>query len=393
MDAIRQFFRNYLIADAAPLSSAERWRSALAGLLGYLMLEALLTVLPVAPETRRLLAPTGASAVILFCLPHSPLGQPWSIAGGLLLPAAIGLACGHWIALPWLALALAVAASIWAMAALRCLHPPGGAMAVMMTGIAQASSAGWTPLLAVAANVLGLLLAAMLINNLIRGRSYPQCAAVTQGNKAPPAPLPRDGIEHQDLSYALEQMDSYLDISEKDLVAVYNLAMESAFRRHTTTTCADLMTRDVVAIDFATGLEEAWQLLRSHHIKALPVLDRARRVIGLLTLDDFLKHVPVKEQPVAERIRQFLQPTPASHSDKHEVAGQIMSERFITVRENDDIARVAALLGSRHHPHAIPVVDAQGKLAGILSQTDVVAALYHHQATGRVTQELASNAA
>jgi CBS domain-containing membrane protein len=130
MQAIHRFFRDYLVADAAPLSPAERRRSALAALLAILLLEALLALLPVPAAARSLLAPAGASVVILFSLPHSPLGQPWSVLGGLLLSALVGLACGQWIAIPWLAVACAVALSIWLMAALRCLHPPGGAMAI-----------------------------------------------------------------------------------------------------------------------------------------------------------------------------------------------------------------------------------------------------------------------
>lgn len=382
MNRVTRFARNYLVADTPPVSIAERWRSALAGLIGILFLEVLLEVLPVSPEMRKLLAPAGASAVILYSLPHSPLGQPWSVAGGLGLSALAGLLCGQWIAIPWLAIACAVAISIWLMASLRCLHPPGGAMAIVMASLPHA---GLTPLASVGANILGLVLGAMFVNNILKGRFYPQCSAA-QTKHAAPAPLPRGGIEHQDLSHALNRIDSYLDISESDLVNVYNLATAHAFSRHSTTTCGDLMTRDVIAIEFATELSEVWQLLRGNHIKALPVLDRAKRVIGLLTLDNFLDHVPShsgKGLPVAERIQHFIQATPGTHSSKPEVAGQIMSERYVVVHADDDISSVASLLSSRHHPHAIPVVDANERLVGILSQTDILAALYHQLAIGQ----------
>ena len=80
--ALTRFARRYLFADAAPLSPAERRRSTLAALLGVMIFEGVLFVLPVAPEIRRLLAPLGATSVILFVLPHSPLAQPWSVFGG-----------------------------------------------------------------------------------------------------------------------------------------------------------------------------------------------------------------------------------------------------------------------------------------------------------------------
>lgn len=75
MNALRQFTLRYLIADAAPLSARERWLSALAGLVGMLLMQAILAVVPVEPGISYLLAPLGASSVILFALPHSPLAR------------------------------------------------------------------------------------------------------------------------------------------------------------------------------------------------------------------------------------------------------------------------------------------------------------------------------
>lgn len=229
MRPLKKFFANALLADAVPLSAGERWRSALAGLIGILLLEALLAGLPLQTEAHLLLAPAGASAVILFALPHSPLSQPWAVIGGLSVSALVGLLCGHFIPWAWAAIALAVGLSIWLMAALRCLHPPGGAMAIVMASIPQAglgvslSSVSW--------NIGGLLLGALLMNNLLKDRRYPMCAVATERQNQPPRPA-RSGIEHEDLQVAFNRIDSYLDISEADLVTIYNLAADNAARRH-----------------------------------------------------------------------------------------------------------------------------------------------------------------
>ena len=53
-----------------------------------------------------LVAPLGASAVLVFCVPASPLAQPWAVIGGDLLSAAVGLIAGHLIGDPWAAGAL-----------------------------------------------------------------------------------------------------------------------------------------------------------------------------------------------------------------------------------------------------------------------------------------------
>ncbi len=70
-------------------------------------------------------APVGASVVILFVQFHSPLAQPWPLLGSYLIATATGLACSHWVTQPILAAALAVALTIWLMAWLNCVHPPG----------------------------------------------------------------------------------------------------------------------------------------------------------------------------------------------------------------------------------------------------------------------------
>src|ERR1700749_4126996 len=70
------------------------------------------------------IAPMGASAVLLFAVPASPLAQPWSIVGGNLVSALIGVTCAAYIDDIALAASLAAALAICAMFALRCLHPP-----------------------------------------------------------------------------------------------------------------------------------------------------------------------------------------------------------------------------------------------------------------------------
>jgi CBS domain-containing membrane protein len=77
-----------------------------------------------------MVAPLGASALLLFAVCDSPLAHPWSIMAGNLISAAVGVACAHWIASPLAAASVAVASATFAMFALRCVHPPGGAVAV-----------------------------------------------------------------------------------------------------------------------------------------------------------------------------------------------------------------------------------------------------------------------
>jgi len=77
-----------------------------------------------------LMAPLGASAVLIYAVPSSPLAQPWSVVVGNTLSAALALMALQLGLPPMATLGLAVLASLIAMAWARCLHPPGGAVAL-----------------------------------------------------------------------------------------------------------------------------------------------------------------------------------------------------------------------------------------------------------------------
>lgn len=379
--ALHDFARRYLFADAAPISPPERHRSTLAALLGVMIFEGVLFVLPVSPDARRLLAPLGATSVILFVLPHSPLAQPWSVIGGLLLPALVGFASGRWLPNAWLAVSAAVAVSVWLMARLRCIHPPGGAMAIVMATAAAQGLDAVTSLGAAASNVVAMLMAATAVNNLIPGRRYPLCS--------PPAAAPRParpspaGIRQPDIAAALEEIDAYLDVSEDDLTQVFQRAARHAFHRHVLLTCGDVMTPAPVSVEFATELNEAWRLMNRHNLALLPVIDRSRRVIGLLRLEDFLRHVePDSARGIGDNVRRLLRPTPGTHSDKPEVAGQIMLTPGLGLKcvdTTDGIAVAADLLGTGGQA-GVPVVDGSGRLAGLITPATMTAVLLQHEA-------------
>ena len=376
MNSLREFTQRYLIPDAAQLSPAERWRSTLAALIGMLLIQGILAVIPAQPGISYLLAPLGATSVILFVLPHSPLAQPWPLVGGLLLPAIIGLLCGTWIQPAFLAVAIALALAVWITAWLRCIHPPGGAMAVVF---AVAATQQPVSLTTAVLNIGAALVAVLFVNNLIPGRHYPQCAP-KQTTAQKPRPK-RGSIRHEDLQHALQKIDAYLDISEEDLVRIYDLATNHAHQRHERRVCSEIMSTDVISVEFGTELNEAWALLQQHKLHGLPVVDRSKRVIGLLTLDNFLRHVkPEPEQGIGDNIRRLLRTSPSAYSDKPEVVGQIMNEAFVSVRSSDSISKTASLLAASDHPIILPVIDEKGRLAGVLTQTDLLSAIYQKQA-------------
>jgi CBS domain-containing membrane protein len=127
---LREWLRGFLPGPMGA-SVMERLRGSCGALAG-LLVTGLICSRTAGSEASlpMLMAPLGASAVLLFAVPASPLAQPWSIIGGNIVSALVGVTCAQWISDPLLAAPLATALAIGAMFALCCLHPPGGAIAL-----------------------------------------------------------------------------------------------------------------------------------------------------------------------------------------------------------------------------------------------------------------------
>lgn len=120
----------------------------------------------------------GASAVLIYGSPNSPLAQPRNLVLGHLLSAFIGVSIAKLIPDPnlnWLACALAVSLSIIMMQMTKSMHPPGGATALIANlGNEQIRSIGFLYIVnPVVSGILILLLIALVVNNIPKGRSYP----------------------------------------------------------------------------------------------------------------------------------------------------------------------------------------------------------------------------
>ena len=162
------------------------------------------------------IAPMGASAVLLFAVPHGPLSQPWPVVVGHVLPAFIGVACAKFISAPTLAASCAVGLSIGAMQQLKCIHPPGGATALTaVIGGDSIHQLGYHfVLIPVLANALLMVGLAVAINFVFPWRRYPT-ALHRPPTPIPPTPTPPS---HEEIITALKSIDSFVDISEEDLI-------------------------------------------------------------------------------------------------------------------------------------------------------------------------------
>ncbi|MFW8634052.1 HPP family protein [Cribrihabitans pelagius] len=139
-----------------------------AGFGGFLAI-ACLSLLSQQAELMLLMAPFGASCVLLFLVPASPLSQPANVIGGHAVATLIGLAANAVLPDSGWAMALGVGLAITAMALLRLAHPPAGADPLVVF----ASDPGLGFLLFPVISGAAVLVAVAMLYHRLSGGSYP----------------------------------------------------------------------------------------------------------------------------------------------------------------------------------------------------------------------------
>ena len=331
-----------------------------------------------------LIASMGASAVIVFIIPNSPLAQPWPLVGGQLVSTVIGVACALFVSDTALASAYAVAGSVLAMLLLRCLHPPGAAAALApVLGGHPITELGYGfVLMPVGINVVAMLIMALAINRWLLRHEYPVGIRKPSARKKSNhgfivEPAQHTGVSEQDVEQALQKRNIFMDVSSGDLSELLTEVQKNNFKRHSgAITCADIMVRDVIDVEYGTDVEAAWKIMQGEKLKALPVIDKSRRVIGIITWHDFFKFINVGvNESFLEKFRAFIRRTPDISTNKPESVGHIMASHVTVLPENTHIAELIPLMSNKGH-RQIPIVNSENRLVGMVYQANLIVALY-----------------
>lgn len=371
------------------LGAKERFRACAGACLGVFITGLIgLSVWPAFPDALWLVAPMGASSVILFTLPSSPLAQPWSILGGNLVCALIGITCSKLIEPTLLAAPLAVFLSIPAMFLLRCLHPPSGAVALIcIIGGESIRAQGYEFLLfPLGLNTLCLITCAIFYNKLT-GQLYPYRRRIGVDSQSYNSALQSQSasqnlasLAQEDISFALSEYNHLIDVNLEDLEEIFSRAQRFSYQRRTPEfTCEQIMSDTGLSFEYATPLDEAWKKMLIKNTQAIAVLGKGGQLLGMVTRSDFLNQLSDVHQSgftrYAHQLKKLLQTSTSSHTDKPEVVGQIMRTTPKTVLNTSAALSAAQMMieqGARH----IPVINSAGHYLGMINQTDMIIGLY-----------------
>lgn len=300
-----------------------------------------------------IIAPIGASAVLVFAVPNSPLAQPWSVVGGNVISALVGISIAQSIDTQILAIGAGVALAIAAMSFCRCLHPPGGAVALMsVIGGTSITDAGYSfAFVPVALNSI-ILVGMGIAFHKASGRKYPHIPAAIPSSPHQTKDLPpqlRVGFNADDVNAALMAIDETFDIDPGDLTRLlHQVEMQALQRRHGDILAGHIMSRDVIQIGADDTVGAARRLLLAHNIRTLPVASEDGRLLGVVGLREL-------ETIETAKIAARMVKAPTASADDPAI---IMLPQF-----------------AEGHTHAVIITDENDHVLGLVSQTDLLNAL------------------
>lgn len=327
--------------------------AGLGAVLGISLTGVLTSLLvPHAPYLPYIVAPMGASSVLLFAVPSSPLAQPWSVLGGNVVSALVGVAASHAFDDMLLATGVATAFAIMAMSLMRCLHPPGGAVALSAVLLNHTTPGlGYAyALLPVGLNSM-ILVAIAASFHRFSGHAYPirhPRPPVSHLGTSDPPPQTRSGFRDEDIDAALADLHETYDISRDDLsLLLHRVELRALGRVHGALTCADVMSKDVVSIEPTARLDAVRHALVSRGLRHLPVVDQAGHCLGVVSLREAMIGRGTAREVMA-KARTAGPQTPVV-----------------------DLIEPLTTPGA----HEIMIVDDDLRLRGLVTQTDLIIAL------------------
>ncbi|MDB6455093.1 HPP family protein [Falsirhodobacter sp. 20TX0035] len=327
-----------------------------------------------------LVAPFGASSVLLFAVPNSPLAQPWSAIVGNTVAAVVGVAVCMVVADPAFRIALAVALAITATILCRAVHPPAGAVAMTAAmSPEQIEHLGfWFALTPIAAGTAILVVLATIYARLT-GRRYPFRQFTDPGTHrtSDRNPSERLGLSKGELTDILERYSQSFNLGVEDLARLIGAAeLQAATHTISPMRADDIMSRDLITVNPDTELGEVADLFRRHRFTSIPVVGPDSRFLGII----FQMHLITRAREDALRLdrgfraafRRLLDPargTPVR-------AGDIMTVVGPRATVDTPIGALLPMM-AEGDVDAVPVVN-YARLAGIVTRTDLVAALARH---------------
>lgn len=321
-----------------------------------------------------LMAPFGASSVLLFAVPNSPLAQPWSAIVGNMVAALVAVAVCLVLADPVLKIAVAVGAAIAVMILCRALHPPGGAIAMTAAlSPEMVEKLGFYYVIAPVGVGTCALVAIAIIYAHITGRRYPfrQFDEPSKHATHDRNPSERLGLSEDELADILGKYRQSFNLGVEDLARLIGAAeMQAATHQHQPLHVGEIMSADLISVGPNTPVADVLDLFKRHRFTSLPVVRDDQEFLGIIFQIDVIDHF---KNSVADHMRGLASQAGRLFRMETVTAGRIMQVHVPQAMASDSIGSLLPLMADGE-VDAVPVLDGK-RIVGIATRTDLIAGL------------------
>ncbi len=180
-------------------------------------------------------------------------------------------------------------------------------------------------------------------------------------------------LTEDDFRQAVIQFGTYVDITEEDMLRLYEMAVKIGKERCTNSWIArDIMTREVISVKGDADVHEAGRLLIKNRISGMPVVDNENHVVGMLSSADLLALAGIPRGHVFnDVVMKYILHNPAPQHRTGKSVREIMNTSVITVSPETSVTKIAEILDKKAITR-VPVVDRERRLAGIVSRADII---------------------
>jgi len=324
-----------------------------------------------------LVAPFGASSVLLFAVPNSPLAQPWSAIVGNVVAALVGVAVCLVVQDPVLRIALAVGLAITAIILCRALHPPAGAVAmtVAMSPDTVQELGFYFALMPIGLGSVVLVLIAIAYGRMT-GRHYPfrQFDDPNSHGTQDPEPMERFGLSEMELIDILDRYRQSFNLGVEDLARLLGAAeIQVAANRSGPATAADIMSSNLITVAPDTPLTQVAALFHRHRFASLPVVGEANRFLGVI----FQIHLIDRAREDGLRLNRGFGKAMSRLLDRQREmpvqAADVMNVGGPRATANTPLSALLPQMADGA-VDAVPVLE-RGQIIGIVTRTDLISAL------------------
>lgn len=176
-------------------------------------------------------------------------------------------------------------------------------------------------------------------------------------------PKARKYVEKEEDRSFYDKSKSHPPATQAAASKAYQNTMDLDYETEDICHAYQVMNKPVKTLELGMPIAKAWEMFKNFNIRHMPVLDSKGKIVGIVSDRDLLKYILIQDSELKV--------------DSNKLVEEVMISDVLTANLMTDIRRIAQIL-FEHRISAMPIVDDHNNLIGIVTRSDILHAVIHH---------------